>query len=192
MAAQTPRHPTVMDPDAISVAEVYAQALLSLCGDVQACEDVAGELVGLASLLNAEPDFDALLSASLLSARQRTELVKRIFVGRASDAVAGLLVILAQHDRMNLLRQVGARYRRLLDVKEGKVEVQVTTAGEMDDASVAAVMRELSQALGGEVLLQRRVNPDILGGMVIRVGDRVYDASIKKDLDRLSRSMLKT
>jgi F-type H+-transporting ATPase subunit delta len=179
-----------MEPGALTVAEVYADAVLGLLGEDDSAEDFHQELLALVDLLAAHHELDELLSLSLLSCRQKQLLVVRVFAGRASRHLEALLWAMARHDRLNLLRAVAGCFRRLLDVREGKVAVAVATACPLDEPARAAIVAALTEALGKQVILRVEVDEDLLGGAVVRVGDRVFDASIAADLDRMRRQLV--
>lgn len=183
----TPKPPSVMEPEAMTLAAVYAQAVLESLPDDQAAEDLAAELDQLLTLMDRIEGFDDLLAASLLNHRQRVELIDRVFRGRVSETLDGLLGVLARHDRLGILRTVAWQYRQMLNKRQGKVEVRLTTAVELDASQTQAVQTALAEALGARPLLTARVDPAILGGSVLRVGDRVYDASVAAELYRMKK-----
>ena len=185
------KYQTVMDPTALNVAEMYAQATLENCPDVAACEDFYNQLQSLVAVLDEHVQFEELMTASLLSHREKLSLVLRAFDGRVDERLAGLIAVLAKHGRLSLLRSIAGQFRKLLDVKEGKIEVSITTAVPMDSDQLKRIKDELSAKLGSEVVLTTAENADLLGGLVLRVADRVYDASVRKDLERIRRKMLK-
>lgn len=191
MEAKTTRpHSILEDPSAMTVADTYAQAVLALCPTDEQAEQFYQETNDLLSLSDEFPEYTSLLTASLLSVKQKAALVNHTFNGRVSDTMMGLLGTLAHHNRLGLLHPVRQRFRALLDQRQGKVTVTVTTAVPMDDQQRQQISDALAQAVNTKVILETQVDEDLLGGMVVRVGDRVVDASIKADLDRLKRRLI--
>lgn len=187
-AVQTIR--TVLDPASGPLAREYVTALLNLMPQNDAAEDFAAELDALLALLNANREFQELLVAAPLSHTQRMAMIQKTFAGRVSETLMGLLSVLVHHERLGLLPHIGSTFRHLLDHRMGKVPVTVTTAVPMDRGQVQAVQDALAKALAATPVLKVNVDENLLGGMVIRVGDRVYDASLQSQLGRMRQALL--
>ena len=188
MAPPTPAPAAALDA-AQAAGDVYAQALLDLAGDDAAAEAVAAELAALVRLLDEIDGFEQLLTGDVLRRRDLTALVHRVFAGRCSRTVLSFLAVLARRGRMGLLRPAVTRFRAMLDARQGKVEVVATTAAPLDAARQEQVRRTLRRALGTEPSLRFAVDQRLLGGLSLRVGNRLYDASASAGLDRLARRL---
>jgi len=188
MPLPTSQMQTVMDPVAMRLAATYAEALSQVLGDKQAAS-VLAELRAVIELLDSVEGFEQLLTSPGLSPSQRTEVVGRVFGGRASRQTEGLLSVMAANGRLGLLRNVVAGFAELLDRRHGKVAVEVITAFPLDRRAVKAVAQTLGKILRAEPIVHNTVDKDVLGGVVLKVGDKVYDASIGAELDRLRRSL---
>jgi len=116
-------------------------------------------------------------------------MVERIFGGRVSRQTAGLLSVMAANSRMELLRPATARFAELLDERKGKVRVEVTTAFTLSQSQIEKITETLRNVLGAEPVVQNKVDGEVIGGMVLKLGDKVYDASLAAELDRLRRDM---
>lgn len=176
---------TVMDPADLSVGELYAQALLELLPEDSAAEEIAAELEGIMKIWQEVPDAQILLTGALLNEKERSNLIHRVFSGRVSEKVEALLAALDRHGRISRLRSVVLCFRKLLNKRQGKIEVTLTTAMPLDAAHYAAIESELTSSLGAKPLLQAQVDEKLLGGAVVRIGDRVMDASILSQLQRI-------
>lgn len=181
---------TVMDAAELSLAGVYAQAALDNQPDDLAAEETAGELEALRDLVRANPLLDFLLFRSAVSVSARAAAVGRVFAGRCGPVTEGLLTVLARRDRLGLLPAVVTRFRSLLDLREGRVDVTVTTAVEMDEARRQQVAEEIGRKIGASPILHTAVDPELVGGMVVKVGGRVYDDSIRAELARMRTDMV--
>lgn len=179
------RPDSVMTPQGVALADVYAQAALDLLTDDTQAQQLAGELEQLVGLLDSIEGFEELLLRARLSVRQRAELVDRLFSGRCSATLEGLLGVLARHGRLELLRGLAARYRKMLNRRQGKIEVLVTTARPMSQAQLSRLQQALDEMTGREALIESRVDGRLLGGLTIRVGDRLIDSSVASQLRRL-------
>lgn len=173
---------TVMDPTSVSAATIYADALLGQLPSDSEAEEVAGELDALIGLLDEIDGFEALMTAALISSADRLEMVRRIFHDRVSEIVEALLVVMADAGRLGLLRTLRRVFHSKLHVRQGKLEVTVISAVTLSDLQRQQVGQALAEALNAECVLTCRVDPDLLGGVVVQVGDHVYDASIRSEL----------
>lgn len=184
------RPTSVMDPTAWTIAEVYAQSVMQVCGTIEQCQQLQQELEQLQVALDDAPEFSNLLSAPLLPDRDKVAVVRKVFSGRVMPELEGLLVVLAKHDRLGLIGLVARRLGQLVHLKQGIVEVVVTTAVPLDDRQVQDLRTQLQEMLKTEVKLDARVDSEILGGMVARVGDRLIDASMRNRLEGLRKVMI--
>ena len=183
------RHETVLKPAGESLAAVYAAALLETLPLDEEARAVAAELGKLAALLDEEAGFEALLAGALLTRRERVEMAGRVFHGRVSQPVEALLGVMAEAGRMELLGGVARTFRAAMHRREGKVEVQVTTAVPLDESARRHVREVLAEALRAEPVLSLRVDRGLLGGMTLRIGDQLFDASVRTELRRLQQRL---
>ena len=181
---------TVLEGRPLAVADVYVQALLGLMADNAQAEALAAELESLVTLLGAVEGTAELLGAATGNAGQ-IERFQRIFAGRCSQTLEALLAIMTRKGRLGLLPVVARRFRTALNARQGRVEVTVVAARELDEPHRKALSDTLREVTGAEPLLRTKVDPSLLGGMVGRVGDREYDASLAGQLRRL-RQRLRT
>lgn len=179
----------VLDPRTAALADVYAEALLDALDAKTDPWRIADELDALVGLLDDVDGAENLLTASLLSTAERTDMVRRVFDGRTSEPVAALLGVMARHDRLGRLRATAQRFRHLLNVREGREEVTVVTAVGLDENARRHVADALRETLGRPCALTWRTNPDLIGGIVFRIGERVFDGSVAGQLERVRRRL---
>ena len=181
--AETPRVP--------STARHYAQAIFELAEQEQGFARWRERLRRLRELLERS-ELGAALRSPEFSAAQRRELAQAVLEqDREIDKeAANLLRLLIESRRTAMLAAIEAGYRQLVDRAEGRVAAQLSTAVEVAPGELARFSKELSTRLGVEVNFQAQVDPSLLGGAVVRVGDRVFDASLKTKLQQLRREML--
>lgn len=190
MTRATVKTESVMDPTAWRLSGVYASALLDLIEDDQGGEDAWHELCQIVGLMDEVEGFEDMLAAWPLGRADRVEIVRRVFGGRVSDRIEGLLSVMAANERLELLRQVAAQFRELLNDREGKIAATVTTASPLDESAMAEIAAALRKMLSAEPVVRNKVDPRVLGGMVLKVGDRVYDATIATELNRIKRRLI--
>jgi len=187
MTAALQRSLTVLDDETARAADRYARALLEALPDDARAEAAADELEAVVALLGRLDGAEDLLACSLIGKQER--LVQRVFGGRVSEPVEAFLHALARRGRLGLLRAATGRFRGSLHRRQGKVEATVVTAVELDAPVRQRVAAALSETLAAPVVLKTEVEESLLGGLLVRVGERVYDASIGGELRRLKDSL---
>ncbi len=176
---------TVMDPQTIGLADVYAQGLAETLGSRAEAQTVSEELTFLAELIDQIDGAVDLLVAVTVGSDDRQALVERVFGGRVSKPVLRLLGVLGRNNRLFLLADVARQFARLLKIQAGQVEVVVRTAVTLDETTRQTLKSTLAEALAAEPVLREIVDADVIGGVVIQVGDAVYDASVAGELRRM-------
>lgn len=165
---------------------VYAKALL---GAAQEAKQVAGVLEELESLENdvfkRVPALRLTLTSPRVSQEEKVALLNKAFAGKMSPVLLNFLKVTAGHDRLNCLPDVLRSYRKLVNEADGKLEVIVRAAYPLSNPLRERIAAKLSDVLKKRVQLQVEVDPDLLGGIVVRIGDTLYDASVASQLQRM-------
>jgi F-type H+-transporting ATPase subunit delta len=178
----TTTHTTLAD-------QTYARALLSLADEAGQLEAVAQELAGVAVLLVEQPQLQRLFSSPLVGKGDRAGSIDRLFKGRVSDVLLRFLQVLNRKGRLGELSGIARAFKTLLDQKQGRIEVDAYVATPLDAAAQARVAEGIGAALGKTVQLQQHVDDSLIGGMKVRVGDQLIDATVATQL-RLIREKL--
>jgi F-type H+-transporting ATPase subunit delta len=175
----------------VTVARSYAEALFELARADEAVELYEQEVGVIADLLRGEPDFRLLLETPKIDPSQKKQVVRELFEGRVPTRLLRFLLIVIDKRRARLLPSIADEFGDLVDEHFGRLKVEVTLAQEPDEELKADLKRRLGRLLGKEVLPRYRVDPKLIGGVVIRVGDRIMDGSLKHRLQLLRRKLLK-
>ena len=180
------------DPSSRAVARTYADAFLQAAGGADGGADGAlGEFTSFHDdVLQSNPAFARLLTGSLANRDEKLAMIDRVVAPRASALFTNFLRVLARHDRLGLLPQILGESHVRRERELGQRRVTVTSAVPLDDARLAQVRARLDAALPFEPVVQPEVDPSLLGGLVIRIGDTVYDTSLRAKLRQL-RTRLK-
>jgi F-type H+-transporting ATPase subunit delta len=173
---------------AARIARVYADALLGVAGtDAQALGDELDALI--TGVLDKHPTVAAFLTSPAVTRRRREPVLEKALDG-VSPTLKKFLGVLNRNNRLDLLREVAAAYRDLLDKRSGRVRVTVRSAVPLADAQRDDLRKSLAGSLKKDPVLVEKVDPDLLGGMVVQVGDKVYDSSVRSKLTALRSQLL--
>lgn len=180
----------VYDVGALRVARVYAEALLNAAEKQGKTQDVWEELDSLvADLFAAKPELEIFLASGAISRNAKEGVLRKVFEGRASELFLNFLLVLNRHDRLNLLRAVRQSYRDLMNARARRIVVQVRTAAALDEQQRQRLIESIRASLHLEPVLEERIDPDLLGGLVLRVGDQMYDGSVRTRLLKLREKL---
>ncbi len=173
------------------IGEVYAEALLGAAEQTAAAEDVLEELGTLVTgVLDRFPKFEAVLASGLISQDEKSGIIDRTLSGRASPLLVNFLKVVAAHGRLDCLRAIHRQARLLLDERAGRVHVTLTTAVPVDATAAFRIAERIHKIVDAEAVVTQRVDPELIGGAVLRVGDTVYDGSIANQLKNVRKQML--
>lgn len=174
------------DPGALAVASLYARSYLS-AAESQNVDDAEGELASFVDdVLAGNPDFRRLLTSDSIGRKDKLELVDRAITPRCSEFFANFLKVLIRHGRIELIDEVREVVIRVREELAGQQRVIVKSAQPLTEPSRQRVIGQLKDKLGFEPLLQETVDESLIGGLVIQVGDTVYDSSLRTRLKTLA------
>ncbi len=174
------------------VAAVYAKALIGAAQKAGNTGDVIEELDSIVDdVLAKSPDFEATIGSSRISTEEKTGLIDRAFKG-ASEQIITFLKVLANHDRLDCIREVRTEAKRLYNDLQKRRAVEVITAKALTKPQRKEVVETLQKKMNCEVDLTEKVDEDIIGGMIVRVGDTIIDGSVRNKLTEMkSQAMQK-
>jgi len=183
-------HPTNAPTQYSHVATAYARSLLELATEQQQAEPIGTEMEQLKQIVDENPGFREILANPTIGVQEREQLLERIFRNQVSPLVFNTLGVMNQHGRLGLLDQMAGAYGDLLDEQLGKVEVDLTVAHPLTPEQTATARQRISQALRRDAVVHQYVNADIIGGMILRVGDTLVDASVRYQLAAIKEQLL--
>ena len=170
----------------------YASALFDLARDSDAIEAVESELATLQSAINASADLRAFLKSPVYGRDEQLAAIGALASKAGFGALAAnFLKLLAQNRRLAALEEMIRAFRALAADHRGEISAEAVTAAAMSDDQIKALRLEIERMAGKAVNLETRVDPDLLGGLVVKIGSTMVDASLKTKLNRLKTVMKK-
>ena len=173
-----------------TAAGSYARALLDLANAEGRAQEIGQEMAQIREVLDAEPAFEQMIANPAVGGDELQPLLSRAFEGKVTPLTWNFIRLLAAKHRLGDFRRIEQALDELLDQQFGKVEVDVTVAERLDDAALDEVRRAVGEALKRDAVVHQYVDESIIGGLVIRVQDKLIDTSVRAQLHALKQQML--
>ena len=171
------------------VARRYGRALFTAAHDRGLLDSVAADLHAVTSFVRVTPGAALLLRSSPLGTEERQRIAKALFGGRVQPVVVELLDLLLEKKRFGLLFDVAEDFGERVASERGIVRVEVRSAKTLDEEIVRRLAGALERTTGKQVRLDRRVDPRLIGGLRVRIGDRVIERSVRRTLESMRQTM---
>jgi F-type H+-transporting ATPase subunit delta len=182
---------TVFEQGAQELAGTYAEALLGAAEAEAQVEPVLGELEELVDdIWRVQPGFAALLASPSVPLHEKDRMIVQTFEGRALPTIVRFLRVLNRHGRLGLTPLVAAEARSAWDRRQNRRQVLVRSAVPLDEAQQASLRERLGRMLGATPIMNLGVDPSLIGGLIVQVGDDVYDASVRSQLEQMRRRLV--
>lgn len=179
------------DPSVMQIARVYANAFLDAAKSTIGVDAALEEGQSFVDdVLSNNAEFERLLVSPMTNKDDKLKLIDRVVAGRGSDFFVNFLRVLARHDRLDILPAVLQAARIAHECQQGRKRVSVRTAKPLSDESRTAIAERLRSVFAFEPILEAETDPSLIGGMVVRVDDTIYDSSLRTRLKQL-RSRLR-
>ena len=173
-----------------TVARNYAETLFELASRNESIQEYGEALGMVAGLLEDDSRFRTFVETPRIDDEAKKDVIRKVFRDKAPKQVINFVLITIDKRRQTLLREISEEYSLLLDNHLGREHVEVTVARPLDDTTANVVSEQLSKMLGRQAIPHIRVKPEILGGLVVRTGDMIYDGSVRRRLEGLRRRLL--
>jgi len=168
----------------------YANAVFELAQDQKAVDAVSTDLAGLRKAVETSPDLARLVRSPVFSAEDHAKALKAILEKMgAHPLTVKFVLLLAQKRRLFVLNQIITSYESLVAKSRGETEAEVTSARHLKDVEITDIKAVLKSKLGKEPRLHSRIDPTLLGGLIIKVGSRMIDSSLRTKLEGLAAVM---
>lgn len=173
------------------IARVYAEALLDVAEQKSVADLVGEELNGLVGeMFKNAPDIKAALANPVVKGSAKKPVIEAAFRGKVSDLLADFINVLNNKNRLGLIEQVAPAYRDLLDERAKRFRVRVKSAVPMTAEQTEHLRQTLGHAYGREPIIETQVDDSLLGGLVVQIGDDVFDSSVRTRVDNIRNQLL--
>ncbi len=165
----------------------YAKAILSFALEQSKEVEVNNDMLMVVSTIEESKDLQLVLNSPVLKAESKKAALKEIFSSKVSGLTIGLIDLLVENKRLSILTDVAKKYTVIFDELKGIEVAKVTTAVPLTEALNTQVLAKIKEVTGKEASIENIIDPSIIGGFILRIGDIQYDASISNKLQVLKR-----
>jgi F-type H+-transporting ATPase subunit delta len=172
------------------LARIYGEALLNAAEGQNATQQVLGELKELiADVHRRDPYVLAFFTSGVVGTERRDAVIRSAFENRSHPLVMNLLLVLNDHERLQLFRTVVEEIEELDDLRNRRFHVQVRSVVPLDKVQEQRLVEDLRRVFKMEPIIDHELDPDLLGGMTLRIADRIFDGSVRTQLVNLRKQL---
>ncbi len=184
----TKRH---IDVEGQKIGSVYAEGLY----DAAAAQGKTAELIEefdslISDVFDAYPKFERLLASEMIDTEEKKQMIDRTLASQTSPLLLNFLRVCADRERLRYLRAISRELHAIHNERLGRVHVDVTAAAPMDEQTTSGVRDQIARMLGQEPEINVLIDPELIGGIQVRVGDTVYDGSVAAELRRMREAIV--
>ncbi|MBQ2821513.1 MAG: ATP synthase F1 subunit delta [Thermoguttaceae bacterium] len=175
------------------ISSVYADALFGVIdNDLQKVKEILGEYAEfIQDVLDVYPEYERILASKLISADEKIALIERNFNGVMNSVLFDFFRVVAKHERLDCIRAIYCEALKKYDKLAMRIPVVITTAAPISQDVIEKITQGLAAKFKGELVVTCKVDPNQIGGLVVRVGDTIYDGSIAAQLENMRRNIVK-
>lgn len=172
-----------------TVAKRYAQALLQIAQERNELDQYEQELNDLLATINGDEHLTHIWFSERILTDDKKQVFRELFSGKVSDKIINLLFILIDKNREAFLPDIFKEYKRLADISRNIVDAEVRSAAQLTAKDFAELEKKLSAMTGKNVRVKVEIDPSLIGGLVVRIGDKVIDGSVIKRLAVMKKKL---
>jgi len=165
----------------------YAKAILSFALEQSKEVEVNNDMLMVVNTIEESKDLQLVLNSPVLKTELKKAALKEVFSSKVSGLTIGLIDLLVENKRLSILTDVAKKYTVIFDELKGIEVAKVTTAVPLTEALNTQVLAKIKEVTGKEATIENNIDPNIIGGFILRIGDVQYDASISNKLQVLKR-----
>lgn len=174
-----------------TISERYAKALMQLAVEKESFDKVSEDIDTVYNTLDKSKELRAVLTSPIIEEKKKIEVLDAIFSSHVGGEVQGFLKFVVEKNREDILFNIVKRYRELRDTKLGVINISITGVADFTDNQKEELKKHLEQYTGKKVKAEYKTNEKMIGGFIVKAGDKVIDASVQHQLERLRKQMLK-
>ncbi len=172
------------------IKRAYATALFELADQSGIIDTVKEDFDSWTEICSAEKEFEKLVISPYFSSEYKQQLVRRILTGRIDDLSMNFLIVVIGHNRARFLSHIIGEYKQLWEAHAGYYPVVVTVAAKISDDETAKIAADIASVINKKIKLELAVNPEIIGGVIIRYDAKVIDNTVRTRLNNAVRTIL--
>jgi len=169
------------------VASRYAKSLIDLSNEHQNLDVVKADMDGIVAVFKANTELQAVLNNPIINTDRKIAILKSLFEGKVAKEIIGFFTIVVNKGRAKIVYPIALEFIRQYNEIKGIVKAEVTSASPLTEANLQALKSQIAQEINAEVIISNKVDKALIGGFVVKVGDRQLDASIQGKLNKLER-----
>jgi F-type H+-transporting ATPase subunit delta len=173
------------------LAAIYGEALFNAAEQLNVLPQVLEEVDSLIDdVFRGNPQVEVLLAGAAVGRKVREEAIEKVFAKTASEVFHRFMLVLNHHDRLDLIRPIRRALHELADERANRRRVHLYSAVPLSDDFQARMLAALRAEMKFEPVMEMHVDPSLLGGLKLRIGDKVYDASVRTRIDTLRNQLI--
>lgn len=173
-----------------TIAKRYARALLDVAAERRAIDEVERDLYAVADCFRRSPELRTAIAHPSLTRVRKVDVIRRSFEGKVAPLVVEFLALLVDKGRFGLIGEIATLFDDLSDELQGQLKVKVRTVAPLKPHQRERLLARLKQNMRPQPILEEEIDPEILGGMVLRIGDFLIDGSLRGRMRALKESLL--
>lgn len=174
------------------VAERYARALFEIARTLHRDEEIEAELENLSTALKKEPSLERFFGNPSLKIGEKRKFLRKLYQDRREEYYETLLdffTILFEKDRFALIHEISKIFKRIADEAQGQGTAEIWSAVPLKSVHEAALVRQLERITGSKITVKKEVDPRLVGGVAVKIKNRIIDGSVKFKIDRLKKEL---
>jgi F-type H+-transporting ATPase subunit delta len=179
-----------MNTELQGIASKYSEAVLELAVGLKQEDKVLEEIKLISEVIASDREMTVVINHPSIDVHEKKRFLNSLFAGKISELSANLIGLLADKRRLDLIPFIEASYRELLNKRKNIVSATLTCSEKLADSSLANIKAQLAEHLSKTLVLEVKVDPTLIGGVVLKMGDQVIDGSLSGQLKALEKALV--
>lgn len=171
------------------VSKTYSSALFEVAVEMDMVDQILAEYEFVNNSLDEYPDFEGILTSPKVTEVEKKQILEETYGSQISSELLNFFKLLVDKKRSDVLKEAFGDYKVLVDEHKGLIIARVESSVPLDAKEIEALESKLNELTGQTVTVNNVINPDIMGGLVVKVGDKIIDGSVKRKLDSLRHEL---